>query len=208
MKLTPFGIVSTKFRTFLKPSIHLCHLYNNLKSFKMGALNRAPDWENYVSISFHIELDMIVVTVFLSILNQMKFHLVHKIERKTVTTIISHSIWKEIGNIVFSVFSDRPCQKSRQVRCCILEFQAALICILLFCNNMPRKYPNYFAYILHIFIEVFYWQTIWVFYWKLFEYFTGKLFKYFTGKLLKYFFWVEFTFFNLIYSLGIKKKYE
>ena len=29
-------------------------------------------------------------------LNQMDFHLVQKIERKTVTTIISHSMWKEM----------------------------------------------------------------------------------------------------------------
>ena len=36
----------------------------------------------YVSISFHSEWDMIVVTVFLLILNQMEFHLVQKIERK------------------------------------------------------------------------------------------------------------------------------
>ena len=35
-----------------------------------------PHWENYISISFHIEWDMIVMTVFLSILNQMKYHLV------------------------------------------------------------------------------------------------------------------------------------
>ena len=33
-------------------------------------------WENYISISFPIEWDMIVVTVFLSILNYMEFHLV------------------------------------------------------------------------------------------------------------------------------------
>ena len=39
-----------------------------------------------------MEWDMIVVTVFLSILNQMEFHLVQKIERKTVSTIISHSM--------------------------------------------------------------------------------------------------------------------
>ena len=31
-------------------------------------------WENYIFISFHVEWDMIVVTVFLSILNQMEFH--------------------------------------------------------------------------------------------------------------------------------------
>ena len=52
--------------------------------------------ENYFPISFHIEWDMIVMTVFLSILNQIEFHLVQKIERKTVTTIISHSMWKEM----------------------------------------------------------------------------------------------------------------
>ena len=33
-------------------------------------------WENDISISFHIEWDMIVVTVFLSILNQMEIYLV------------------------------------------------------------------------------------------------------------------------------------
>ena len=53
-------------------------------------------WQNYILFSFHIEWDMIVVTVFLSIfwikLNSIWF----KIERKTVTTIISHSVWKEM----------------------------------------------------------------------------------------------------------------
>ena len=33
-------------------------------------------WENYASNSFQIEWDMIMVTVFLSILNQMEFYLV------------------------------------------------------------------------------------------------------------------------------------
>ena len=44
-----------------------------------------PHWENFFSISFHIEWDKIVVTVFLLIF-----------ETKTVTTIVSHSIWKEM----------------------------------------------------------------------------------------------------------------
>ena len=56
----------------------------------------AVHWENYISNSLQIEWDMIVVTVILSILNQIEFHLVQKIERKTVTTIISHSICKEL----------------------------------------------------------------------------------------------------------------
>ena len=38
-----------------------------------------------------MEWNMIVVTVFLSILNQMEFHMVQKIESKTVNTIISPS---------------------------------------------------------------------------------------------------------------------
>ena len=35
----------------------------------------AVHWENYISISFYFEWDMIVVTVFLSILNQMEIQL-------------------------------------------------------------------------------------------------------------------------------------
>ena len=54
------------------------------------------NWENYVSISFHIEWDMVVVTVFLSIFWTKWISIWFKIERKTVTTIISHSMRKEI----------------------------------------------------------------------------------------------------------------
>ena len=39
-------------------------------------LHKDVHWENFISISFHIEWDMIVVTVFLSILHQMEIHLV------------------------------------------------------------------------------------------------------------------------------------
>ena len=36
-------------------------------------------WENYIfAFSFHIEWDMIVLTVFLSILNQMEIYVVQK----------------------------------------------------------------------------------------------------------------------------------
>ena len=58
-------------------------------------LKIAVHQENYISIAFYIEWDMIVVTVFLSILNQMEIHLVQN-GRKTVTTIISHSMRKEL----------------------------------------------------------------------------------------------------------------
>ena len=51
--------------------------------------------KNYDSNSFQIAWNMIVETVFLSIMNQMEFHLVQKIERKTVPTIISRSILKK-----------------------------------------------------------------------------------------------------------------
>ena len=48
----------------------------------MGSIFALLHWKNFISISFHIEWDMIVVTVFFSILNQMEFHLVQKIEEK------------------------------------------------------------------------------------------------------------------------------
>ena len=45
-------------------------------------------WGNYISISFHSEWDMTVGTVFGP--NRIYIWL------KTVTTIISHSLWKEM----------------------------------------------------------------------------------------------------------------
>ena len=41
-----------------------------------GLVHHGLHWENYISICFHIEWDMVVVTVLLSILNQMEFHLI------------------------------------------------------------------------------------------------------------------------------------
>ena len=59
-------------------------------------------WENYISISFHSEWDMIVVTVFLSLLNQMEFHLVQNREENCHHDHIPLNLnWN--GNIVFSV---------------------------------------------------------------------------------------------------------
>ena len=70
-------------------------------------------WENYISISFHIEWYMIVVTVFLSTLNQMELHFCSKSKGKTVTTIISHSMWKEM-EMQFSQCSTVRCTGVRE----------------------------------------------------------------------------------------------
>ena len=51
---------------------------------------------------------MIVVTVFFSILNQMKFHLVQN-RRKIVTGIITHSIRKEM-EMLFSQCNGSMCK--------------------------------------------------------------------------------------------------
>ena len=59
-------------------------------------------WENCVSISFHIEWDMIVVTVFLPILNQMLFHLVQNLKENCHHDHILFNV-KGKGNIVFSM---------------------------------------------------------------------------------------------------------
>ena len=55
------------------------------------------------------EISIPVLTVLLSILNQMEIHLV-QIERKTVTTIISHSMWKK-REIEFSQSGKRGSSK-------------------------------------------------------------------------------------------------
>ena len=48
-----------------------CRCGDNLRLTKNVDSVRAH-WDNYISISFHIEWDMIVVTVFLSILHQVE----------------------------------------------------------------------------------------------------------------------------------------
>ena len=59
-------------------------------------------WENYVSISFNIEWDIIVVTVFLLILNQMEFHLVQNRKENCHHDHIPFNV-KGNGNVVLPV---------------------------------------------------------------------------------------------------------
>ena len=70
-------------------------------------------WENYISISFHIEWDMTVVTVILSILNQMEFNLVQNRKKNCNHDHIPFNL-KINGNIVFSV-QTAPKQAMRDV---------------------------------------------------------------------------------------------
>ena len=60
--------------------------------------------ENCISFSFHIEWDMIVVTVFFSTLNQMDFHLVQNWKENCHHDHIPFNV-KGNWNIVFSVQS-------------------------------------------------------------------------------------------------------
>ena len=63
-------------------------------------------WENYVSISFQIEWDMIVVTVILlSILNQMELHLVQNRNENYCHHDHIPFNFKGNENIVFSVYA-------------------------------------------------------------------------------------------------------
>ena len=71
-------------------SVHQCNFWQSVH------------WKNYTSISFHIEWDMIVCTVFLSILNQIEFHLVHNQIENCHHDHIPFNV-KRIGNIDFSV---------------------------------------------------------------------------------------------------------
>ena len=52
--------------------------------------------QNYISFSFHIEWNVIVATVFLSILNQNKFHLVKNRQENCQFSIQFERKWKYI----------------------------------------------------------------------------------------------------------------
>ena len=60
--------------------------------------------KNYISNSFQIEWDMILLTVFLSILNQMEFHLIQNQKENSYHDHFPFNL-KGNGNIVFSVCS-------------------------------------------------------------------------------------------------------
>ena len=68
---------------------------------------RLQHWENYISISFHSEWYMIVVTFFLSILNQMEFHMVQNRKENCHHDDIPFNV-KGNSNIVFSVQNGKP----------------------------------------------------------------------------------------------------
>ena len=63
--------------------------------------------ENYPSNSFYIEWDMIIVTVSISILNQMEFHLVQNPKENCHDDHILFNV-KGIGNTSLSVMFDFP----------------------------------------------------------------------------------------------------
>ena len=85
-------------------------------------------WENSHSISFQIEWETIVVTVFLLILNQMKFHLVsvsdlnqmefNLVQNRKENCHHEHIPFNLKGNrnVVFSVYNDRPYSYPRDWR--------------------------------------------------------------------------------------------
>ena len=77
----------------------------NKKQFMLPKtlLQQLIHWENYNSISFQIEWDMIVMTVFLSILNQMEFHLVQNRKENCPHNHIPSNLKGNV-NIVFSVY--------------------------------------------------------------------------------------------------------
>ena len=89
--------------TLIWPSILRASILSLLTvAYTAVSLIMGLHWENYVSISFHTEWDIIVVTVFLSILNQMGFHLVKNQKENCHHDHIPFSV-KGNGNIVFSV---------------------------------------------------------------------------------------------------------
>ena len=84
-------------------------LLNKRRKFpciKRFLLDYPAQWENYIPNSFQIEWDMMVVTVFLSILNQIEFHLNQNRKENCHYDHIPYNL-KGNGNIVFSVYQLR-----------------------------------------------------------------------------------------------------
>ena len=104
--LVSIGIMGSQMRARFKPlnTIVLRWSEGFQKGPQLGhhGAGRQLHWENYISISFPIEWDMIVVRVFLSILDQMGFHLVKNRKENRHHDHIPFNV-KENGNIVFSV---------------------------------------------------------------------------------------------------------
>ena len=78
-----------------------------------GLYSGRRHWENYVSISFHIEWDMIVVTIFFLILSQMDFYLVQNWKENCHNEYIPFNVherdWK------YSFLSDYAARKGISV---------------------------------------------------------------------------------------------
>ena len=70
--------------------------------FILKSRGHTVHWENYYSISFQIEWDMIVATVFLSIFNQMEINLVKNRKENCRHDHIRFNL-KGNGILVFSV---------------------------------------------------------------------------------------------------------
>ena len=77
-------------------------------------------WETKISISFRIEWDMIVVTVFLSILNQMEFYLAKNRKENCHYDHIPFNV-KGNGNIILSAYVYGIYVASFETMLCIKE---------------------------------------------------------------------------------------
>ena len=76
------------------------------------SINQLHHWENYISISFLFEWDLIAVTVFITFLNQIEFHLVQNRKENSRYDYIPF-ILKGNQNIVFSL------QFLHELSCCL-----------------------------------------------------------------------------------------
>ena len=76
-----------------------------LEVFRVESVSRTIHSENYISFYFKIERNMIVVTVFISILNQIDFHLVQNRTENCHHDHIPLNL-KGNGKQVFSVYGN------------------------------------------------------------------------------------------------------
>ena len=115
-------------------------------------------WENYISISFQIEWDMFVVTDFLSILNQMEFHLVHNPKENChndhIPIILATELFRRSGLIGSEEFTSAPSFFFFQK---FFKFPLRIISLILRCN-----FTNIYTYISDIWRYIYIYQNIYI----------------------------------------------
>ena len=118
--------------------LRVSHSHNGHGQFEQPY--SSPHWENYIPIFFHIEWDMIMVTVFFSILNQMEIHLVQNRMANCHHDHIPFNV-KGMGSIVFSVYNPPRFGPRNRLNCHLRAIHTGTTTAFKLLGYIPSCFP-------------------------------------------------------------------